>query len=69
MAFHLPSVLKALLFSSGQPLSVKDIQDVFARFHEQRQAPAEPELSTEAKKPDAATEADEVPDYHHRSLT
>ena len=62
MAFHLPSVLKALLFSSGQPLSVKDIQDVFARFHEQRQAPAEPELSTEAKKPDAATEADEVPE-------
>jgi segregation and condensation protein B len=33
MAFNLKRVLKALLFSSGQPLAVKDIQDVFARFH------------------------------------
>lgn len=61
MAFHLPSVLKALLFSSGQPLSVKDIQDVFARFHEQRQAPVEPEPSAGAPAPDAATEVDEAP--------
>ncbi len=50
MAFHLPSVLKALLFSSGQPLSVKDIQDVFARYHEQRQAPAEPEPTGEQSR-------------------
>ena len=35
MAFNLQSVLKALLFSSGQPMSIKDIQSVFARFHEQ----------------------------------
>jgi segregation and condensation protein B len=41
MAFHLPSVLKALLFSSGQPLSIKDIQAVFARYHEQHEPPAE----------------------------
>lgn len=47
MAFHLPSVLKALLFSSGQPLSIKDIQDVFARYHEQHQVPAPVETSSD----------------------
>lgn len=40
MAFHLQSVLKALLFSSAQPLSTKDIQAVLARFHEQNARPA-----------------------------
>ncbi|MDB4384859.1 SMC-Scp complex subunit ScpB [Opitutaceae bacterium] len=60
MAFHLPSVLKALLFSSGQPLSVKDIQDVFARFHEQRHAPAESETTGEQSSSDESAEADET---------
>lgn len=35
MAFNLQKVLKALLFSTAQPLSVKDIQAAFTRFHEQ----------------------------------
>jgi segregation and condensation protein B len=35
MAFNLQSVLKALLFSSGQPMSIKEIQSVFSRFHAQ----------------------------------
>lgn len=35
MAFNLQQVLKALLFSSSQALSVKDIQAAFARFHDQ----------------------------------
>jgi segregation and condensation protein B len=35
MAFHLKRVLKALLFSSSQPLSIREIQETFARFHEQ----------------------------------
>ena len=39
MAFHLKKVLKALLFSSSQPLTVKDIQTAFARFHDQATAP------------------------------
>ena len=39
MAFHLKKVLKALLFSSSQPLTVKDIQTAFARFHDQASAP------------------------------
>ncbi len=34
MAFNLPQVIKALLFSTSQPLSVKDLQTVFTRFHE-----------------------------------
>jgi segregation and condensation protein B len=38
MAFNLQLVLKALLFSSSQPLSIKDIQAAFTRFHDQAQA-------------------------------
>ena len=34
MAFNLKRVLKALLFSSNQPLAIKDIQAAFTRFHE-----------------------------------
>jgi segregation and condensation protein B len=34
MAFNLKKVLKALLLSSGQPLSERDIQAAFARYHE-----------------------------------
>lgn len=40
MAFNLKKVLKALLFSSSQPLTVKDIQTAFARFHDQATLPA-----------------------------
>lgn len=39
MAFNLKKVLKALLLSSNQPLSIKDIQGVFTRFHEQQTMP------------------------------
>ena len=48
MAFNLKKVLKALLLSSSQPLSVKDIQAAFARFHEQAQRP----LISEEPKPE-----------------
>lgn len=40
MAFNLKKVLKALLFSSSQPLSIKDIQTAFARFHDQATLPS-----------------------------
>lgn len=43
MAFNLKKVLKALLFSSSQPLSINDIQAAFTRFHEQAELPAAPE--------------------------
>ncbi|MBK9990850.1 MAG: SMC-Scp complex subunit ScpB [Verrucomicrobia bacterium] len=39
MAFNLQKVLKALLFSSSQPLSVKDVQASFERFHDQSKQP------------------------------
>jgi len=42
MAFNLKKVLKALLFSSNQPLSINDIQAAFTRFHEQTELPAAP---------------------------
>ena len=35
MAFNLKKVLKALLFSSNQQLSIAEIQDTVTRFHEQ----------------------------------
>ncbi len=34
MAFNLKKVLKALLLSSNQPLSIKDVQAAFTRFHD-----------------------------------
>jgi segregation and condensation protein B len=42
MAFNLKQVLKALLFSTNQPLSIKDIQAAFTRFHEQAAVAAAP---------------------------
>jgi segregation and condensation protein B len=50
MAFNLQKVLKALLFSSSQPLSVKDVQASFERFHDQARQPA---VVTEAEVPAA----------------
>lgn len=41
MAFNLKKVLRALVFSTSQPLSVKDIQAAFTRFHEQAAMPAQ----------------------------
>ncbi len=53
MAFNLQKVLKALLFSSSQPLAIKDIQAVFARFHEQATLPLESTDTEEPKVHDA----------------
>ncbi|KAB2860417.1 MAG: SMC-Scp complex subunit ScpB, partial [Bauldia sp.] len=55
MAFNLKKVLKALLFSSSQPLSINDIQAAFTRFHEQAELPAAPEAGT----PETAAVAEE----------
>ncbi len=54
MAFNLKKVVKALLFSSSQPLAIKDIQAAFTRFHEQALLPLAPES---AKPEDAAAPA------------
>ncbi|HTT56633.1 MAG TPA: SMC-Scp complex subunit ScpB [Opitutaceae bacterium] len=43
MAFNLQKVLKALLFSSNQPLTIAEIQEVIVRFHDSATTPeAEP---------------------------
>lgn len=39
MAFKLKKVLRALVFSTSQPLSVKDLQAAFTRYHEQAAMP------------------------------
>lgn len=58
MAFNLKKVLKALLLSSGQPLSIKDIQAAFTRFHEQATLPVFDESAPEGA-PVEGTEAEE----------
>lgn len=63
MSFNLQKVLRALLFSSSQALSVKDVQDIFARFHEQ--APAAAESDDEVSlltTPDTAENAAQIAD-------
>lgn len=37
MEFHLKKILKAMLASTSEPLSIKDIQAVITRYHEQRE--------------------------------
>ncbi len=59
MAFNLQKVLKALLFSSSQPLAIKDIQAVFSRFHEQATLPLAPEEPSDDTK---SAEPSPIPD-------
>ncbi|MFT3829389.1 MAG: SMC-Scp complex subunit ScpB [Opitutaceae bacterium] len=57
MAFNLQKVLRALLFASSGPLTIKEIQDTLTRFHAQ-----EADLLAKLKPEGAATEAaTEVP--------
>jgi segregation and condensation protein B len=62
MAFNLKKVLKALLYSSGQPLSTKDIQAAFERFHRQAVAVASPESTPAPAVAEAADGPAEPPD-------
>ncbi len=56
MAFNLKKVLKALLLSSSQPLSIKDVQAAFTRFHEQAMAlPLQTSVTEMAPTANAAT--------------
>ena len=57
MAFNLKKVLKALLLSSTQPLTAKDIQEAFTRFHESA-LPLAPAEDTPVA-PDAPAQAPE----------
>lgn len=55
MAFNLKKILRALLLSTSEPLSIKDIQGVFTRFH----AEAEKLLQGDDGDGDEPQEADE----------
>jgi segregation and condensation protein B len=55
MAFNLKKVVRALLFSTSQPLAVKDIQDAITRFHETQQ-PALPLTGPEGSPGEAGLE-------------
>jgi segregation and condensation protein B len=58
MAFNLKKVLKALLLSSSQPLSIKDVQAAFTRFHEKALLPS---VASDPPSPEAtARQAGEV---------
>lgn len=66
MAFSLDKVLKALLFGASGPLSVKDIQKVFSKFHEQsdllmEEEPAAVEEDGEGSVEQPFLEADGMP--------
>ncbi len=63
MAFNLKKVLKALLYSSSQPLAIKDIQAAFERFHRQA-APAEAPAAPLAEAADAPAEPPDSPDLY-----
>ncbi len=55
MTFDLKSVLKALIFSTSSPLSVKNIQSVFTRYHQQDEGSREEEEDVEASDDDTDT--------------
>jgi segregation and condensation protein B len=63
MAFNLKKVLKALLYSSSQPLAIKDIQSAFERFHLQPAAPSAPDAGP-AGAPEAPAEPVDSPDLY-----
>ncbi len=57
MAFSLDRVLKALLFGASDPLSIKDIQKVFTKFHEQSETLPEEEPAVEEEEGSECVEA------------
>lgn len=61
MAFNLKKVLKALLLSSGQPLSIKDIQAAFTRFHEQASLPIVEESASDGAPAEGAGAGEGAP--------
>jgi segregation and condensation protein B len=61
MAFDLRRVLKVLLFASPGPLTVKGIQAVFTRFHEQAISLPETENDPEAEDMTSSLSVNEVP--------
>lgn len=62
MEFNLKRVLKTLLLSTSEPVSIRDIQAVIARYHEQREKEAAREAAAAGEAPGTpVTPADELP--------
>jgi segregation and condensation protein B len=67
MAFNLQKVLRALLFASSGPLTIKEIQDTLTRFHAQeaellaKMKPEVPSAESPAEVPAAVPAAEEQP--------
>lgn len=57
MAFSLDRVLKVLLFGASDPLSIKDIQKVFTKFHEQSETLPEEQPAVEEEEGSECVEA------------
>ncbi len=51
MEFNLKKIIKALLFSTSEPVSIKDIQKVVQRYHAQAAAARQPDLLEAAGEP------------------
>ncbi|MEY3391803.1 MAG: hypothetical protein RLZZ322_651, partial [Verrucomicrobiota bacterium] len=51
MEFNLKKIIKALLFSTSEPVSIKDIQKVVQRYHAQAAAAQQPDLLEGAGEP------------------
>jgi segregation and condensation protein B len=64
MAFNLKKVLKALLHSSSQPLSTKDIQAAFERFHRQAAPASAAGVTAPTEVADAPVEPADSPDLY-----
>jgi len=68
MPFNLKKVLKALLFSSSQPLATRDIQAAFERFHRQASPAPAPEApaggAAAVEVADALAEPPDSPDLY-----
>lgn len=61
MEFNLKKILKALLFSTGEPLGIKDIQAVITRYHnEQGAAEKENSRVSTGEIADASEDADDA---------
>ena len=59
MSFNLKKILKSLLFSTSQPLSIKDIQAVVARFHDEASA-AEKAAAGQQQVPDVLPDEEQT---------
>ena len=58
MGFNLKKILLALLFSTSDPLSIKDIQAVITRYHADREARAARKSADEQELSDVPSDVE-----------